>query len=83
VRYLVLFVVDLKIRTVEIAGVVRQPDGDWMKQIARNLTDAGEGFLRNAQYLIHDRDSLFSAEIREILRTSGVECVRPPLAART
>ena len=24
-----------------------------------------------------------SAEIREILRTSGVECVRPPLAART
>ena len=31
-----------------------------MKQIARNLSDAGEGFLRNARHLIHDRDSLLS-----------------------
>jgi hypothetical protein len=54
VRFLVLFVIDLRTRTVEIAGIVRQPDGDWMKQIARNLTDAGEGFLRNARHLIHD-----------------------------
>jgi putative transposase len=57
VRYLVLFVIDLKTRTVEIAGIVRQPDGDWMKQIDRNLTAAGEGFLRRVRYLIHDRDS--------------------------
>jgi hypothetical protein len=39
VRYLVLFVIDLKTRRVEIAGIVRQPDGEWMKQAARNLTD--------------------------------------------
>jgi hypothetical protein len=49
VRFLVLFVIDLKTRTVEIAGIVRQPDGDWMKPIARNLTDAGEGFLHAAR----------------------------------
>ncbi len=78
VRYLVLFVIDLKTRTVEIAGIVRQPDGDWMKQIARNLTDAGEGFLRSARYLIHDRDSLFTADFSGILRAGGVETVKLP-----
>jgi len=75
VRYLVLFVIDLKTRTVEIAGIVRQPDRDWMKQIARNMTDARDGFLRSARYLIHDRDSLFTAEFRGI---RGVETVKLP-----
>ena len=78
VRYLVLFVIDLKTRTVEIAGIVRRPDGDWMKQVARNLTDAGEGFLRSARYLIHDRDSLFTADFSGILRAGGVETVKLP-----
>ena len=65
-------------RTVEIAGIVRQPDGDWMKQMARNLTVAGEGFLRSARYLIHDRDSLFTADFRGIVRAGGVETVKLP-----
>jgi transposase InsO family protein len=78
VRYAVLFGIDLKTRTVEIAGIVRQPDGDWMKQIARNLTAAGEGFLRNARHLIHDRDSLFRKEFRGILQAGDVETVKLP-----
>ena len=45
VRYYVLFVIDFKTRRVEIAGVVHQPYGAWMKQIARNLTDPIDGFL--------------------------------------
>lgn len=77
-RYLVLFVIDLKTRTVEITGIARRPDGEWMKQIARNLTADGEGFLRNARYLIHDRDPLFTKDFREILRTGDVETVRLP-----
>ena len=78
VRYLVLFVIDLKTRRIEIAGIVRQPAGDWMKQIARNLTDAAEGFLRSARYLIHDRDPLFTHEFRGILRAGGVATVKLP-----
>jgi hypothetical protein len=39
VRYFALFVIDLKTRRVEIAGIVASPDGAWMAQIARNLTD--------------------------------------------
>ena len=55
IRYFVLFVIDLETRRVEIAGIVHQPYEDWMKQIARNLTDAMEGFLRTTRFLIHDR----------------------------
>lgn len=35
VRHFVLFVIDLETRRVEIAGIVQQPDGRWMQQIAR------------------------------------------------
>ena len=45
IRYFVLFVIDLETRRVEIAGIVHQPYDDWMKQIARNLTDVMDGFL--------------------------------------
>jgi putative transposase len=68
----------LKARTVEIAGISRQPDEPWMTQIARNLTDAHDGFLRDAHYLILDRDPLYTASFRNLLRDSGVKLVRLP-----
>jgi putative transposase len=78
VRYFVLFIIDLKTRKVEIAGISRQPNGEWMKQVARNLTDVDDGFLRQARYLIHDRDPLFTEGVREILMSSGVETLKLP-----
>jgi hypothetical protein len=45
VRYHVLFVIDLANWRVHIAGIVREPYDAWMRQVARNLTDAIEGFL--------------------------------------
>ncbi len=45
-RYLVFFVIELKTRRVHIAGIHPQPGGAWMEQMARNLTDAVDGFLR-------------------------------------
>jgi transposase InsO family protein len=73
VRYVVLFVMKLKTRTVDIAGITRLPDGDWMTQVARNLTDAEDGFLRGVHYLILDRDPLYSGVFRNLLRASGVK----------
>jgi transposase InsO family protein len=78
VRYFVLFVIDIKTRRVQVAGIVRQPHGAWMKQIARNLTDHVDGFLWGTRYLIHDRDPLFTDEFRELLRAAGVKCLRLP-----
>ena len=55
IRHIVFCVIELRSRSVEIAGIRISPDGEWLKQIARNLTDPVTGFLRNARYLIHDR----------------------------
>ncbi|MFT5857787.1 MAG: hypothetical protein ACI8XO_005049 [Verrucomicrobiales bacterium] len=44
----------LNTRRVEIAGVTESPDGDWVRQVARNLTACG-GFLDGASHLLVDR----------------------------
>ena len=73
VRYFVFFVIRLKTRTVEIAGITCQPNEAWMTQTARKLTDAQDGFLRGVRYLILDRDPLYTTAFRHILRDSGVK----------
>jgi len=78
IRYFVLFVIDLKTRRVEIAGILPRPNGKWMSQIARNLTDCDTGFLMEARHLIHDRDPLFTTSFRSILKSSSVETVKLP-----
>ena len=78
VRYHVLFVIRLSARAVHVAGIVPEPDGLWMKQIARNLTDEVDGFLRGCRYLIHDRSTLFTKEFLSILESAGVKSVRLP-----
>ena len=55
VRYHVLFVIDIVTRCVCIGGITSDPNGEWMKQVARNLTDMWDGFLLGKRYLIHDR----------------------------
>ena len=40
-----------------------------------------EGFLKEARYLIHDRDPLFTQSFRGILKSSGIET--PKLPARS
>jgi hypothetical protein len=78
VRYMVFFVIELKSRAVQIAGVRIAPDGDWMKQIARNLLDPAAGFLRDATHLIHDRDPVFTEAWTALPQTGGVKCVPIP-----
>jgi hypothetical protein len=63
---------------VEIAGIVPEPDGRWMAQVARNLTDPFEGFLRGKRYLIHDRSGLFTRAFAGILKATGVKTIRLP-----
>jgi putative transposase len=77
-RFLVLFLIDLSSRRVEIAGVTREANGLWMSQIARNLSDAAEGFLIGKRYLIHDRDPLFTGESLKTIEASGIQSVKLP-----
>ena len=78
VRYHVLFVIDIATRCVCIGGITSDPNGEWMKQVARNLTDMWDGFLLGKRYLIHDRDPLFTEAVRGLLRDSGVKPLRLP-----
>ena len=71
VRYMVFFVIEIKTRAVEIAGMEVDPGGEWMKQVTRNLTDPVDGFLRGATHLIHDRDPLFTEAFTAMLRTGA------------
>jgi transposase InsO family protein len=78
VRDHVFFLMALKTRRVEIAGITCQPCDEWMMQLARNLTDAVDGFLQGTRYLILDRDPLYSRGFRRMLKDSGVQVVRLP-----
>jgi putative transposase len=69
---------ELKSRAVHIAGVRVDRDGVFMAQVARNLLDPVDGFLRNATHLIHDRAPLFTRVWTTLLDTGGVECVPIP-----
>jgi len=52
-----------------------------MAQVARNLTDSIDGFLRGHRKLICDRDTKFTAAFKRILQEAGVEVVRTPYRA--
>src|SRR5262249_41209318 len=55
VTHYVLFAIDLATRAVEIAGVTTTPDAQFMAQVARNLTDHVDGFLRSKRSFVVDR----------------------------
>jgi transposase len=78
VRYMVFFVIEVKSRAVQVAGIRIAPNGAWMLQMARNLLDPVDGFLRNASYLIHDRDPIFTKAWTALLESGGVQCVPIP-----
>lgn len=78
-RFMILFLIDISTRRVVIGGIAAKTNGLWMDQIARNLCDDVDGFLKGKQYLIHDRDPLFTAEFRDTLAAAGVKSVSVPI----
>ena len=72
VTHYVLFVIHHATRAVQIAGITTNPDSAFMSQVARNLTDHLDGFLREKRFLIIARDSKFTAQFRHILKEAGV-----------
>ncbi len=63
VTYYVLFVIRLETRSVHIAGITTAPNGAFMKQVTRKLTDVEDGFLLDSEFLIMDR--VLPATVRE------------------
>ncbi|HIL71858.1 MAG TPA: transposase [Verrucomicrobia bacterium] len=78
VTYYVLFVIELSTRRVKIVGITPNPDGEFMAQCARNLTDCDDGFLQGKKYIIHDRDKKYTDQFDELLEDTGVKPVKLP-----
>ena len=71
----------LETRSAHIARVTTSPNGAFMQQVARNLTDVDHGFLANSRYLIMDRDTKYTDAFRGHLDREGVKPVRCPARA--
>lgn len=78
VRCTVFFVMELCTRRIFFAPVKPQPDGNYMIQVAKILTDYDDGFLKGKRFLIHDRDPLYTNDFHSILENSGIEPVKLP-----
>ena len=78
VRYQVFFVIDLKTRAVALAGITHELHEAWVVQAARGLLDAIDGFLKDARFLIHDRDPVYGGAFSKLLKLGGVRGVRLP-----
>ena len=78
VTFYLLFVMEVATRRVRFAGCSTSPDELWMKQIARNLTDAFDGFLNSKRYVLMDRDGKFCPAFREILKNEDIKPVQLP-----
>jgi putative transposase len=78
-RYYVLFFIELGSRRVHIAGCTPNPTGTWVTQQARNLSFTG--ILERTRFLIHDRDSKFSAAFDEVFGSEGINVIHTPVRA--
>jgi transposase InsO family protein len=78
-RLYVLFFNELGSRRVHFAGCTSNPSGAWVVQQARNLsfTDV----LERTRFLIHDRDSKFTAAFDEVFRSEGIKVIHTPVQA--
>jgi putative transposase len=78
-RYYVLFFIELGSRRVHLAGCTTNPTGGWVTQQARNLSFTR--LFERTRFLIHDRDSKFSASFDEVFRSEGIKVIHTPIRA--
>jgi len=75
--YYVLFFIHVQTRQVVLGGITISPHEAWMKQVARNVSGS-DCELENARYLIHDRDTKFTASFDEIFKSVGIAPIKLP-----
>jgi putative transposase len=78
-RLYVLFFIELESRRVHFAGCTTNPTCAWVTQQARNLTFTG--LFERVCFLVHDRDSKFTAAFHEVLRSEGIRIIHTPIRA--
>jgi hypothetical protein len=62
---------------VHLAGITAHPTGTWVTQQARNLLmEIGAASLK---FLIHDRDTKFTAAVDAMFTAIGIRIVQTPV----
>jgi putative transposase len=80
-RLYVLVFIEIATRQVYLAGITANPTGDWATQQARNVIETFVERTEPIRFLIHDRDSKFTAGFDEVFRFDGIRTpVRAPRA---
>jgi len=80
-RLYALVFIELATRQVYLAGVTANPTGEWATQQARNNVETFVDRAEPIRFLIHDRDSKFTAAFDEVFRSEGVRTIRTPVRA--
>ena len=68
-------------RKVFLSPATYHPDERWIKQQGRNLMMWLDEQRLEARFLIHDRDSKFTAGFRQLFKNAGIRCLRTLLLA--
>ena len=80
-RLYVLVFIEIATRQVYLAGVTANPTGEWATQQARNIIETFVERTQPIRFLIHDRDSKFTAAFDEVFRSEGIRTIRTPVRA--
>ena len=80
-RLYVLVFIEPATRQVYLAGITANPTGEWATQQARNIIETFVERQEPIRFLIHDRDSKFTAAFDEVFRSEGIRTIRTPVRA--
>jgi putative transposase len=80
-RLYVLVFIELATRKIYLAGVTANPTGESATQQARNIIETFIDRSEPIRFLIHDRDSKFTAAFDKVFRSETIRIIRTPIRA--